>query len=271
VDLLDLARNPLTSANDLADAVSWCTEASALPALICLVEHGEAQVRRSVAQALPRIAVAPRPQAVIDALIVLSADEDGDVRDWACYALGSKLSEVDSAELCDALAARLDDPDPHARCEALLGLARRKDARALPAVGQRLAGAHVRLPEVLAAGALGDASLHVLVRKHLAGWGPDAVPKVCAALRLTDPDGVGEDVLGGLADWYATRTPNGAAATDRYWWSIALNLIEQAPDRSVEIAEAVRLRLINDGYGTARLLSSHLAATAATFGWPHLA
>jgi hypothetical protein len=256
----------LTPANELADAVSWCAEESAVPAMLSLVNHENALVRRSVAQALPRVAGTPRPAVVIAALITLSADLDSDVRDWACYALGSKLSEVDVPELRDALAARLEDPDPHARCEALLGLARRRDERALPAVGRRLAGGHVRLQEIAAAGALGDPTLHMLVRSHLAGWGPEAVGKVCAALRLTDPDGVGADLLDGLAIWYATPPP-GDGSADRYWWSIALNLIELAAYRAVEIADAVALRLTDDPYGTARLLSSHLAAVAATHGW----
>jgi hypothetical protein len=266
VDLLGLARDPLTSAAELADAVAWCAETTALPAVLSLAGHADTAVRRSVAQALPRLSGSPRPPAVVAALIMLSNDPVADIRDWACYALGSRLSDVDSAMVRDALAARLDDPDAHVRCEALLGLARRRDPRALPAIRTRLAGEHVRLTEIQAAGALGDPSLHVLVRAHLAGWSADAVPRVCAALRLTDPDGVGDDVLDGLAEWYADRA-DGVAFADRYWWSIALNLLEQAEHRAVEIAEAVRQRLRHNPEATARLLSSKLAAIAATYGW----
>jgi HEAT repeat protein len=266
VDLLGLARDPHTPAAELADAVAWCAEVSALPAMLLLVAHPDTAVRRSVAQALPRLAGVPRPGAVVAALITLSRDPVAEVRDWACYALGTRLSDVDSQPVRDALAARLADADPHVCCEALLGLARRRDPRALPAVRGRLAGEHVRLSEILAAGALGDPSLHVLVRAHLAGWGPEAVPRVCAALRLTDPDGVGDDLLDGLAEWYADRA-DGVALADRYWWSIALNLLEQAEHRAVEIAEAVHGRLRHNPDATARLLASKLAAIASAHGW----
>src|SRR5206468_5739139 len=127
------------------------------------------------------------------------------VRDWACYGLGTRLSDVDTPVVRNALAVRLTDTDPHVRCEALLGLARRQDPRALPAVRARLEGDEVRLAEIQAAGALGDPSLHCLVRAQLAGWGTEAVGRVCAALRLADPDGLGDDLLDGLAEWYADR------------------------------------------------------------------
>jgi hypothetical protein len=266
VDLLGLARNPLTSASDLADAVAWCAEAAALPAIVALADHPDLTVRRSVAQALPRLSGRPRPGVAVNALVRLSADPVAEVRDWACYALGSRLSDVDTSTVRDALAARLDDPDHHVRCEALLGLARRRDDRALPAVRARLAGEVVRLPEIQAAGAIGDPSLHVLIRAHLAGWGPDAVLRVCAALRLTDPDGVGDDLLDGLAEWFAHRAA-GTQLADRYWWSITLNLLDLAEHRAVEIAEAVRQRMRNNPDATARLLVSKLAAVAGTYGW----
>jgi len=268
VDLLDLARNPLTSANDLSDAISWCADATALPAVLLLARHADASVRRAVTQALPRLSTAPRPPAVVAALVDLSIDPIGDVRDWACYALGTQLSEVDTLELRDALAARLDDPDPNPRCEALLGLARRRDPRAWPAVRTALESDQVRLPEIQAAGALGDPSMHVLVRAQLAGWGPAAVRTVCAALRLTDPDGVGDDLLDGLAAWYSC--PESATPiADRYWWSIALGLLDQAEYRAVEIAEWVRLRVLHDPEATDRLLNSRLAALAGAHGWSH--
>ena len=265
MDLLGLARDPGTSAADLADAVAWCAEATALPVVLSLVGHDDTAVRRSVAQALPRLAGSPRPRAVVTALVTLSTDSVAEVRDWACYGLGTRLSDVDTNLVRDALAARLADPDPHVRCEALLGLARRRDPRALPAVRARLMGDQVRLAEIQAAGALGDPSLHVLVRAQLAGWGSEAVPRVCAALRLTDPDGVGDDLLDGLAEWYADRADGSAG--DRFWWSIALNLLELAEHRAVEIAEAVRQRLGHNPSATARLLASKLAAIATAYGW----
>jgi len=261
VDPLDLTRARLTDSDDLSTAVAWCAEHTALPEVLELAGHHDAEVRRAVAQALPRLSEPPRPPAVVAALVALSADPVAEVRDWACYALGTRLSDVDSPGLRDALAARLADTDPHTRCEALLGLARRRDPRALRAVRERLAGEDVRLTEVQAAGALGDPSLHVLVRAHLAGWGPEAVPKVCAALRLTDPDGVGDDLLDGLAAWLAGPDDN------RYWWSVALHVLDQAEYRSVEIAEAVWHRLAGDDDAVGRLMTSRLASLAQAHGW----
>jgi hypothetical protein len=72
----------------------------------------------------------PSPHA-IEALIALSADPDGETRDWATFGLGSQLEEEDTDAIRDALAARLDDPDGDTSGEALLGLALRRDPRAL--------------------------------------------------------------------------------------------------------------------------------------------
>jgi HEAT repeat protein len=66
----------------------------------------------------------------VAALIGLSADREGGVRDWATFALGVQI-ERDTPEVRDALAARLGDDDPSTRAEAIRGLAQRGDARAV--------------------------------------------------------------------------------------------------------------------------------------------
>src|SRR2546430_1005144 len=114
VDPLDLARARLTSTGDLSNAVAWCAEYAALPAVLALVGHHDPGVRRAVAQALPRLSGAPRPPAVVSALVTLSADPVAEVRDWACYGLGTRLSEVDTPALRDALADRPDQAEPRA-------------------------------------------------------------------------------------------------------------------------------------------------------------
>jgi len=255
VDLIDLTGNALEFCDDLASAVAWCTDPAAIDAIRSLVDHPEPAVRRSVAQALPRLA--RQPESVVDALVVLSRDPAADVRDSACHALAARLSDVDTPALRDALAARLRDPHRETGCEALLGLARRQDPRVRAELRTRLAGDDVWLAELMAAGALGDPTLHPLVRANLTGWPADLVPKVCATLRLTDPDGVGTDLLDGLARWYAGTDP------DRYWWSVALHLLEQAPHRAVELADLVAARLDDAGYD--RLLGSALAREAAAY------
>jgi len=186
-----MVADPLTPAAELAEAVAWCYDEEALPLLLSLVGHDDARVRRAVAQALPSVLGETDPGDTVAGLIRLSSDADDDVRDWACFALGTQLSEVDDAALRAALIDRLEDPHDDTRCEALLGLARRRDKRTLPILKERLAKENVYSLEIDAAGALGDPSLHWMVRAHLAGWDDDVVARVCAALRLTDPSGVG--------------------------------------------------------------------------------
>ena len=110
----------------------------ALPAIVHHAGHRSANVRFSVAVAIPGAAGdPPRPDA-IGALIALSADSDAEARDWATFGLGSVLEDQDTDAIREALAARLDDPDGDTSGEALLGLAHRGDPRALPVLLARL-------------------------------------------------------------------------------------------------------------------------------------
>jgi hypothetical protein len=275
-DLAALAANPSTPTAELASALMRCADPDvadpqALPVALDLAGHDDPEVRRAAAQVLPALGQLAiddtnHRDAVISRLILLTRDDDEDVRDWACFALGTQLSDVDTPALRDALAARLDDEHDDTRCEALLGLARRTDDRVLPVLRQRLTAPNVYALEIESAGAIGDPSLHTLVRGHLAGWDDEVVPKVCAALRLTDPDGVGEDLLGGLADWYRADCPS-TMDGDRYWSDLADGLLDLAPRRAVEIAEAVRGRLADNPEAVARLYTAPLADTARDHGW----
>jgi hypothetical protein len=224
-------------------------------------------VRRAVAQALPSVLGEASPDETVSALLALSGDLDDEVRDWACFALGTQLCEVDDPVIRDALAVRLDDPHDDTRCEALLGLARRRDDRVLAVLQERLSRDNVYSLEIDAAGALGHTSLHTLVRGHLSGWDDDVVVRVCAALRLTDPDGVGDDLLDGLADWFRTGARH-ATDEERYWWSVTLQLLEHAEYRAPEIAEQVHHRLAGSEPAAALMLGSRLAQLAGDHGWP---
>jgi HEAT repeat protein len=64
-------------------------------------------------------------------LLALMRDGDTAVRDRATFAVGS-LSDHDSPRIRAALAERLRDDDRCVANEAALGLARRRDARAIP-------------------------------------------------------------------------------------------------------------------------------------------
>jgi HEAT repeat protein len=103
--------------------------------LVELGKHPSAQVRYGVSYGL---AGQDEPPAIA-ALLLLSKDEDRDVRDWATFALGSQ-TDIDTPELREALRARLTDNDPEIRGEALVGLGRRQDEQLKSAVLNELSG-----------------------------------------------------------------------------------------------------------------------------------
>ncbi len=140
-------------------ALGHLRELRALDALIRLSHHPSPEVRYGAVHGL---AALESPRA-IEALIRLSADEDRDVRDWATFGLGSLREEADTPELRDALAARLGDADAEIFGEALVGLANRKDPRALEPTRAALSDGPVRVYELEAAAALGDPSFYPLL------------------------------------------------------------------------------------------------------------
>lgn len=109
-----------------------CCEA--VEAVATFASHPDSDVRHAVVLALS----GQEQPIATDCLIRLSADPDDDVRDWATFALGSQC-DIDTVELRAALAARLDDPHDEVRAEAVMGLARRKDQRAVSAIQKELA------------------------------------------------------------------------------------------------------------------------------------
>ncbi|GAA0244633.1 HEAT repeat domain-containing protein [Cryptosporangium japonicum] len=271
MDLTTLAGDPTSEPDDLAGAVDAAAgEVAAFGPVLGLVDHDAPAVRTAVARALPHLAAmeinAPFAPLAVDALISLTSDPHGDVRNWACFGLGTQMDEVDGTTVREALAARLTDRHGEARREALIGLARRRDPRALPAVRAALCRSDVWLLEVEAAGALGESSLHPLVIRHLDGWDGGAARTVAAVARLTDPDGLGADLIDGLAAWYRSGGPL-AADADPGWWRIALDLLELAPYRATELASAVAGRLGSDQHALDVLDDSTLGAIARTHGW----
>lgn len=96
----------------------------ALPRLVELSAHQNALIRFHVANALGRYS----ESVAIATLIQLAQDRDSLVRDWATFGLGT-LQEVDSSEIREVLWTNLQDEDKTVRGEALVGLAKRKDAR----------------------------------------------------------------------------------------------------------------------------------------------
>lgn len=114
--------------------------------MIPFARHADPDVRHSVVGALLR----QRDPQAVNTLIALSSDEDDTVRDWATFGLGTQLgptdpdapsddSVVDTPALREALVARLGDPHDDTRAEAIVGLAMRRDPRALPVLRQAIA------------------------------------------------------------------------------------------------------------------------------------
>jgi HEAT repeat protein len=136
-----------------------------LDAVLEHIASADTCLREAVAAALPSVtgwgdasleAVGSRDgQHIVAALLTLSGDESGDVRNWALFGLGRSL-DVDSPDVRDALARHLEDPHEDARQEALIGLARRGDARAFPSVFAALEGESVPLLAIEAAAHLAD-------------------------------------------------------------------------------------------------------------------
>jgi HEAT repeat protein len=102
----------------------------AVPLVIEHRLHPRADVREAVAFALGHFADDPR---AADTLLALMRDVDVDVRDWATFGLGVQ-GDLDSAEIREALFQRMTDPSRDVREESLVGLAKRQDRRALPAL-----------------------------------------------------------------------------------------------------------------------------------------
>lgn len=116
-------------------ALGFLSESEGIRAILPYREHPDENVRYAVAWALPS-GLGDEPE-IIDTLLQLMRDPDPDVRDWATFDLGTQ-SDVDSAVIRDALAERLQDEDYDTRAEAAVGLAKRKDLRALPVIIEEL-------------------------------------------------------------------------------------------------------------------------------------
>lgn len=102
----------------------------AVPLLIEHRLHPKADVRFAVACALGNFVDDSR---AVETLLALMQDVDEDVRDWATFGLGV-LGDLDSGDIRDALWRGMNDSNRDVREEALVGLGKRNDQRALPAL-----------------------------------------------------------------------------------------------------------------------------------------
>ncbi|RKG74393.1 hypothetical protein D7W79_23060 [Corallococcus exercitus] len=163
----------------MAAALGHLGDPRAVPALVPLKDHPDAHVRFGVVMGLSQ----HRDAQALQVLIQLSRDFDEVVREWATFTLGSQAREVDTPELREALVERISEDHPKIRGEALLGLALRKDARALEPLRRVLEDGVVTTLDVEAAQALEDVSLlPVLVELREACDDEDEDPEFRAVL-----------------------------------------------------------------------------------------
>jgi hypothetical protein len=131
--------------SSLARAIEMTYDQRAVPVLVALAGHPDAEVRRRVAGSFAGIATGLPDGPDIRALIGLTRDEDPEVRNWATFTLGFQ-AEADSPTIRAALWDRTTDENADAREEGIRGLARRHDLRIVPLLAELLddpEGAHV--------------------------------------------------------------------------------------------------------------------------------
>ena len=149
-------------------ALSFQNCADAITLVTRFSDHSDPAVRHAVVLALGS---AECPDA-ITSLIHLSRDVDDDVRDWATFTLGT-LFETDTLQIRDALFDRIADPHGDTRGEALLGLARRKDPRAIDALKTELRSDCVGVLAVEAAEAFASLELRQYLLNLQRWWEVD--------------------------------------------------------------------------------------------------
>ncbi|MDQ1709844.1 MAG: hypothetical protein QOG49_1229 [Frankiaceae bacterium] len=156
--------------------------------LIPLAAHEDSDVRFKVAMGLPSAFDEDSPDdAIIDALIELTRDEDEDVRDWATFGLGTVLASVDTPELRAALWARTDDEHADTRNEALAGLAYRYDFGVVTRLVAELDADDADPNAVHAASILGDPRALPALRAIDAHSGGESDPDLLRAIERCEP------------------------------------------------------------------------------------
>lgn len=159
-----------------------------------LLESADPRVRGAAVHGLLSV-----PNATsTDCFVRSSSDEDDDVRNWATFGLRVLMGDVDDPDARDtpeiraALVARLDDEVAEVRAEAILALATRRDARALPRLMHELR----EWPEwnhcIEAAEHFANPALHPLLLSLAREWPEEAAALAPAIRACAPPAGNGE-------------------------------------------------------------------------------
>lgn len=161
--------------------------------LLPLAEHPDSDVRFKVAMGLPAAYDQDNPDdAIVAALIKLSADDDEDVRDYATFGLGTSLESVDTPAVRAALRARATDDHADTRNEALAGLAFRYDHDAVPLLARELESDDVQPVTVQAASVIADPQLLPGLRRLASVVEGGEQPDLDRAIERCEPALAGE-------------------------------------------------------------------------------
>jgi len=151
--LLERETNP-DVLNSIAHALGHRHDPRAIEPLAQLKHHPDPDLRLAVVHGL----LGHVNEAAIDALMALMEDVDRRVRNWATFGIGTQV-DTDTPAVRDALATRLNDEDEDTRAEAVVGLANRRDERALEPLLRELAVERVSSIMIGAAEAMADPRL----------------------------------------------------------------------------------------------------------------
>jgi hypothetical protein len=182
VDAL-LAISAPDSAESLVRALGRTHDARVVARMLEYAADPDDAVRLAVACELPNLLEwgEPEPPEITDALIVLSRDVDGDVRDWATFGLG-QISESDGPAIRAALLDRTTDSFQDAREEGVCGLARRRDPRGIALLRDLLCEESLQVGVFSTAAMVGDSSYLPL----LEAFDPEDIG-IALAMRECDP------------------------------------------------------------------------------------
>ncbi|MFJ5233578.1 HEAT repeat domain-containing protein [Kitasatospora sp. NPDC088391] len=166
----------------LAAGLGRTADPRALPVLLRLAGHPDAELRFHVACALGSVEDGGPDGEDVRALLRLTADEDAEVRNWAVFSLGC-LRDHDTPAVRAALWRCAEDADAEVRQEAARCLARRHAPGTVELVARLLAddGPGTHLLE--AAEILGDPALLPALRAHGDGAGTEEAVAACDPAR----------------------------------------------------------------------------------------
>jgi len=210
----------------LARAIEKTYDQRAVPVLVALAGHPDADVRRQVAGSFSGVATGLPDGPDIRTLTVLTRDEDPEVRNWATFTLGFQV-EVDSPAIRAALWERTTDEHPEAREEGIRGLARRHDLRGVPLLAELLDD-----PE----------GVHALtfIAARIMG-----IPELLPHLLEHDPDDIG------VAAAVSACDPTERAQVDAAGWDLLCALDRLRPDLAASVYMARFDSGLSLGLGTA--------------------